>query len=748
MFLGKTIFLVAFTCLPVVATCQVNASATEERQSEQRLSFQTTQPWTSRTNLNADLSMVYGIGPLAKSKIETWVQHGYTPSVMTGVAWGSYQDYLDGRFDGNNHMDQAQKDANGKEVLHGGNKEIPYISPGETYGTYLSQGIQRGLDAGAASIYLEEPEFWARSGWEENFKREWKSYYGEEWQAPNSSPDAQYRASKLKYYLYRRALGQVFDFVKQYGEEHHRTIPCYVATHSLINYASWAIISPESSLLNVGADGYIAQVWTGTSRTENYYAGVRKERTFETAFLEYGSMQNLVRVSGRRMWYLNDPIEDDPSHDWDDYRTNWENTLTASLLQPDISNYEIMPWPERVFNSKHPVREAAVSAKTIQQLGQAPVAISAGSEGDIQKVGIPTAYESELQDVITALGDMKQSHVLWESAGTQGVGVFVSDTMMFERAAPSPSDAALGSFYGLALPLLKYGIPVEPVQIESSNVSGSLDHYKLLILTYEGQKPPNPVFHDVLTAWVQKGGVLVVIDKDDDPYNAVREWWNTSPNSFNTPREHLFFKLGIPENAIGLHHVGRGFILSERESPAALTYSKNGANKVRSYVREAAGTGHIIWKETNALVLRRGPYVVAAGLDESLPGVKPSVLSGRFINLFDPALPVLHRVTVTPNSRFFLVDMDSLPNSEAATVVAASCRIKNQQSSPHQFKFSADGIADTEAFVRIATMLDVSKVMLNGIPLSTQSYQQGDGTLLIQFPNSTDPVQIEVEFHS
>lgn len=751
MYLRKIILLFAFPWLPVVATGQVNVLATSQRQAEQRLIFQTGQPWTPRTNLNADSAMVYGINPLVKTKIATWVQHGYTPSVMTGVAWGSYQDYLDGRFDGSNHMDQAQKDANGNEVLHGGSKDIPYISPGASYGTYLSRGIQRGLDAGATSIYLEEPEFWARSGWEENFKREWKSYYNEDWRAPNSSPDAQYRASKLKYYLYRRALSQVFDFVKQYGEEHHRTIPCYVATHSLINYADWGIVSPESSLLDVGADGYIAQVWTGTARTPNYYEGVRKERTFETAFLEYGAMQDLVRASGRRMWYLNDPIEDNPNHDWDDYRTNWENTLTASLLQPDVWRYEIMPWPERVFNSKHPVTEVAAPIKTTQQLDKTPIGTGLGGfgpEANIEKVGIPKAYESELQDVITALGDMKQSHVVWEAAGTQGVGIFVSDTMMFERADPSPSDAALGSFYGLALPLLKYGIPVEPVQIESSTVAGYLNNYKLLILTYEGQKPPTPVFHDALTAWVRKGGTLVVIDKDNDPYNAVREWWNTAPNSFKTPREDLFVKLGIPEDAVGLHHVGRGIILSERESPAALTYDKQGANKVRSYMRQAARAGHITWKVTNALVLRRGPYVIAAGLDESLPGSKPYVMQGRFINLFDPDLPILHRVTLAPDSRFFLVDLNSLPKSEATTIVAASCRIKNQQDSLHRFRFSADGIADTEAFVRIATKRDVSKVLLNGVPISAQSYRQGDGTLLIQFSNSTDPVQIEVDFRS
>ncbi len=57
--------------------------------------------------------------------------------------------------------------------------------------------------------------------------------------------------------------------------------------------------APESSLLDVGADGYIAQVWTGTAREPNVYAGVTRERTFETAFLEYGALQNIARSSGK-----------------------------------------------------------------------------------------------------------------------------------------------------------------------------------------------------------------------------------------------------------------------------------------------------------------------------------------------------------------------------------------------------------------------------------------------------------------
>ena len=66
-----------------------------------------------------------------------------------------------------------------------------------------------------------------------------------------------------------------------YAASKHLVVPCYVATHSLINYAQWKIVSPESSLLDVGADGYIAQVWTGTARTPNVYNGVTKQRTFD-----------------------------------------------------------------------------------------------------------------------------------------------------------------------------------------------------------------------------------------------------------------------------------------------------------------------------------------------------------------------------------------------------------------------------------------------------------------------------------
>jgi hypothetical protein len=735
-----------FLSLLLLATAARLLPSGAERATEERLSFQTSGPWSPRTNLNADVAMVYGIGPRMPANIETWRQHGYTIHVMTGVAWGQYQDYLNGQFDGQNHWDQAQTQADGKPILHGGSATIPYISPGENYGKYLTVGVKRALDAGAQAIHLEEPEFWARGGWEENFKREWKAYYKEDWQAPNSSPDAQYRASKLKYFLYRRALAQIFDFAKEYGKANNRTVRCYVPTHSLINYAHWRIVSPESSLIDVGADGYIAQVWTGTARTANLYEGRRKERTFETAFLEYGAMQNLVRASGRRVWYLNDPIEDDPNHDWEDYRTNWESTLTASLLQSEVWHYEIMPWPDRVFNSRHPLKSIPVE-RSVKDQEQAPVGTGLGGFGrgaaNVERVTIPKPYETELQTVIAALGDMKQSTVRWENAGTSNTGVLISDTMMFQRADPKPSDANLGSFYGLAMPLVKRGVPVEAVQIESAMAPGFLSRYKLLLLTYEGQKPPKPEFHTALTKWVRDGGALVVVDDDSDPYNAVREWWNTAPNSYKTPRQHLFEALGIPPDATGAHKVGKGVVVREALSPAALTYKEDGAETVRKTVRQAAAAVKLPWKETDSLVMRRGPYLVAAGLDESLPDAKPYVLRGRYLNLFDPELAVLNNVTIAPRSRMLLLDLNSLKSSDFK-VMAAAFRVRDEKIDGKTLQFRADGIGDTNAIVEIAAHTAPVEVLVGGQPLDPSKYDFSGGMLRARFPNSVEPVAVEV----
>jgi len=692
---------------------------TDPKQALERTSFQTSAPWKPTLHLGSDVAMCYGIGPDMETRVAGWKAQGYRVHVMTGVSWGEYQDYLYGRFDGVNHVDEAQTERNGKKISHGG--DVYYMSPGENYGKFLCVGVKRALDAGAEGIHLEEPEFWVRGGWSQGYRREWKAFYHEDWVPPDSSPDAQYRASQLKYYLYRRALTQIFDFVKDYNKQHRTQAKCYVPTHSLINYAHWAIVSPESSLLKVGADGFIAQVWTGTARTPNVYEGRQKERTFETAFLEYGAMMNVVRASGAVVWFLNDPIEDNPNYSWRNYRANWESTLTASLLWPQVWRFEVMPWPERIFHGTYPTRDRAERVA-----GEAVV-----------KEPLPSAYGTELMTVINALNDMKQPQTEWE-CGTRGVGVVVADTMMFQRGGPSPSDPHLGSFYGLAMPLFKRGLPVEPVQMENAGLPGALKPFKVLLMTYEGMKPPSAEDSLALAKWVKAGGILVFVDDDQDPFNQVRAWWNTAPNQYNAPREALFAQLGLAAGAgPGTHQVGKGTLFYDIASPAALTYQAEGADHIRALVQSACQAAKLPYRETNFLSLRRGPYLVAAGLDESLPDTSHE-LTGHFVDLFDARLPILTSVLLTPGHRSLLLDLDRV-RAKNPVILAAACKTQGARRLPGGgFRFHSAGPDSTEAAIRLRLGGSPQSVTLDSQPLppGAQTWDPSTHTLLLRFPNS------------
>ncbi|MGO8701148.1 MAG: hypothetical protein ACLQVY_25940 [Limisphaerales bacterium] len=694
----------------------------DPQQALERTCFQTGRPWSEETDLRSDVAIVYGIDPGLPQRIATWREHGYRIHVMTGVSWGNYQDYLYGRFDGINHEDEAQMNRSGEKRSHGG--DVYYMCPGTNYGKFLCVGVQRALDAGTEAIHLEEPEFWVSSGYSEGFKREWQSYYGEPWQPPHSSVDAQWRASKLKYFLYRRALQQVFDYVQDYNQRTGRHVRCYVPTHSLLNYSQWNIVSPESSLARLrGCDGYIAQVWTGTARTPNLYQGRSRERTFETAFLEYGAMQNLVRATGRSVWYLNDPIEDNPDHDWTDYQRNWESTLTASLLQPEVWQFEVAPWPERIFNGRYPR--------------------SAPRE---ERKPIPPAYATELQTVMNALNDMKQQRVEWD-CGTTGIGLLVSDSLMFQRGEPRPGDPALSQVCGLALPLLKRGIPVAPVQLENAVLPRSLDDFHVLALTYQGMKPLSPEVHGKLADWVKGGGVLVMCDDDSDPFNSVREWWNSGGLHYATPREHLFEQLNYDRAAApGEWRFGKGGVIWLRQNPLTLARSADGDKAVIAAIKEAAGWAKLEWREANYLILRRGPYLIAAGLDESI-STAPKELRGHFVNLFDSELREQTVLSIHPGERFFLRDLDA-STASGPQVLASACKALQTGATPDSLSLAVEGVARTPAMILLRAPLPPLSVSLDGQPLNTFNYSAADKLLHITFTNTAAARPLLLRFGS
>ena len=667
--------------------------------------FQVIHPYDRRIDLKSDVAIVYGLNPSLNKRVLGWRENGYTVHLMVGIAWGEYQDYLYGRFDGEKHLDDVQMDGKRNRISHGGN--VYYMVPSKPFIEYLKLLLKQALDSGVQAIHMEEPEFWVRSGYSKGFKREWKEFYGTEWVNPASSEDASYKASKLKQFLYFRAIRELAFYVKSYSEAKGKTVRFYIPTHSLINYTHWRIVSPESLLLEIPQlDGLIAQGWTGTSRTANLFKGIVKERTFEAAFMEYGYFANLLRGTGKKVWFLHDPIEDNPNYPWSDYKSNYEKTVVASLLYPEVSNYEVMPWPWRVFQRRYPLRK----------------------KEDNKSKKIPSEYATEVLTVISTLNDMEQEEVEWDFSLSK-VGMLVSDTMMFQKPD-------ISSFYGIVLPLLKTGVFVQPVPME--NLS---EDCKILFLSYEFMKPPSEKSHKILARWILEGGTLIYVDDMQDPYNSVCEWWKEK--GYEAPIFHLFNLLGVKEVGEGDYRLGKGRFIFRKQSPRKLARNKEGAGFVLDLLKEVKE-----YKEQNYLMLRRGAYLIAAVMDESILE-DPLLLKGSYIDIFNPNLPLVKKKLVNPGEVALLYDLGKLNRIKPKVLLSAS-RISDENVQGNIFTFLSGGPQGVRAKTRVFLPSKPKEIKVETLNEKVQNFRQlwddDSNTLLLTYQNLPEGLRVEVRF--
>jgi hypothetical protein len=195
----------------------------------EKTAFQTGSSWRPEIDVRSDIAIVYGAGDRKgmtfEQRVKSWRDHGYQTHFMTGIAWGEYQDYFLGKWDGKNHQEIGQVERDGKVIWHGGG--VPYIVPVQSFLDYMKTAvIKKVIDAGISSIYLEEPEFWARAGYSEVFKKEWKSFYGFDWRPQHESAENTYLSHKLKYQLYYNAIKEVSAYAKSYGKEKGWRLRC------------------------------------------------------------------------------------------------------------------------------------------------------------------------------------------------------------------------------------------------------------------------------------------------------------------------------------------------------------------------------------------------------------------------------------------------------------------------------------------------------------------------------------------
>ena len=520
---------------------------------------------------------------------------------------------------------------------------------------------RQAIENGTSMAVPEEPEFFIRSGYSESFKKEWQDYYHEPWQDQATSVEARWKSSRLKGYLEYRMVKSILEDAQKQKPEVVRA----VAAHSPVSYYQWGIIYPHYEVMKLPAlQEMIGQVWTGTARSACKYEGVVAERTFENGYLEYSALNNLVRGTGKRLWFLMDPLEDNPDRSMEDYQINYLKTLVASLMFREVDEFEVMPWPERIFGR------------------------------------VPDGFATTTMSIVTMLGEIHKQKGFELDTGTQGIATFVADSMAWQRGDPHASD--YDCFYGLTLPLIMRGIPVQVAQLERTRDPKYLDPYKVLLVSYDIMKPMDEAYNLALVEWVKKGGALVLFG-GDDAYNALPEWWQKAgfpayrgiPLRDKSPQAHLMAKLGV--GGEGAHEVGKGTVIVASKPPSYFASSKESAAELRAIVSRACKAAGIKYREQHYMKVRRGRYVAVRAFDE------PVTVKGKFVDVLDPELPLLSNPTVKAQELAVMADVEKLMADTKPRILLSSSRIKASSETASETKALLSGPLKTKGIVRFST---------------------------------------------
>jgi hypothetical protein len=394
-----------------------------------------------------------------------------------------------------------------------------------------------------------------------------------------------------------------------------------------------------------------------------------------------------------------------------------------------VADYEVMPWPERIYTSPYQLANST------------------------EKVLIPRYYSTQMQVMVNALNDMPLSDN--RVNGSHGIGVAMSNSLMFQRYPTHNGfeDPQFSHFYGQTLPLLKRGVPVETVHLENLTYAASLKNIKVLILSYSNMKPASAEIHQQLADWINKGGVLIYCGKDEDPYQTVMEWWNTGSNQYQSPSQHLFELMKInPAQASKGAKYGKGTVYVIRYEPKEFVMKAKGDDVFISTLKQAyekdAKAGSLTFK--NHLALQRGPYEIVSVMDENQQ-TNPYVLKGLFIDLFNPELPILTTKTVQAGEQGFLYNLGKVKDKSKAQVLASASRIYDETVKAKAYNFTAKSPAKTTNSMRVLLPAKPKQIKVQNhqgenIGDFKQSWDAASKTVYLSFENSPDGVKVGLEW--
>ena len=701
------------------AGLQLGAAESSNSFAAAKTIFQTDRPYDPRMGVAADAAIVHrhGVGedlPALAAALSTWQKKGYPTGRMFFADSDGANEYWSGKWDGVDHSGDIEQSAGGKRVVCAGVR--PYMVPTPGWIGYLEAQTEKSLQAGATAILPEEPLGHVYAGYSEGFRQSWEQYYGFPWQAQQTSDLARFLTAQLKSKLFLDLETRLMETTRKHAAQTGVPVSFVIPIHSIYGNIAGQMVAPlGSSTAVAGVDGYIGQIWTGPVNWALRQYDSADKSFFGSAYALYDYFTQLTVGTDKKLWLLVDPVEDDPNHTWSEFSEWYRHCVSAMLLMPEVDSYEVMPWPDRIFLPGF--------------------AMGGGTPA-------PEDFRATLLAITQALQEMPlggQWSLMDSVQPSTGIAVAIADSAMWQSA----TDDRLQGIYGLLMPLIEQGVPVSACVLERAGDESYMNRHKVIILSYENFKPVAPEMNVALAEWVKRGGVLVLLGESDDALDRSDYfWWNKAGAS--SPMHHLLDQLGGAHDRRIEWNCGKGHVLRNKIPSREFASPKAAAEVylplIDQAVKYAEPAGKL--RTPGYFMMKRGPFVIAHARHKSISA------EGKFIDIFDPRLPVVDGIRLSPGASGLFRDVSRmLAANGSPCVLHATHRLMCQNFDGGKLRFSIKGPAETPAVVRVfpggREMEGMTAVASDGKNVEVVSVVEGS-TVRLWFKNDPGGVDVEI----
>lgn len=722
--------------------------------------LQTNTPYDPRIAIAVDGIIVHRHGDSDESirqALGTWRAQGFTVGRMFFSDSDATNVYWTGKWDGTPHPDEVERNEKGEVVQCAGVR--PYMLPTEGWIRYLERMTMQSMEADAAAVLPEEPLAHVNTGYEEAFRELWQQRYGRPWEGEHASDEAHFLTAQLKNELYIHLEQRLARLTHGAAQHLGLDVAFVLPVHGPYSNIASHLVAPLGTSAAIDAnDGYIGQVWTGPVNWALHNYDSTEKSFFTSAYALYDYFTQLAIGTDRKLWLLIDPVEDDPNHKWSEFEQWYRHCVVAAMLFPSVDSYEVMPWPDRIFlpgystggGTPAPESYRIVILSVVQAMQDMPAGgqwcrAAGGATTTTNPSAEPSAAlaaSPATSATTTATTTSATTTTSAPSTGpTEGIGVVLGDTMMWERQ----SFPSLQGIYGLLLPLIHRGVPVSACVAERTGDAKYLARFHTLVVSYESWKPIDAGIDDALLDWVRRGGVLIVLGAPDD-LGGADFWWRRA--GFASPLHHLLAGAGVAVDSNGEKPLGKGLVIRRATSPQEFGQAEVAAGVyvplLEKALQHAQRGEHLA--QPGYFCMRRGPFVIAHAVRS------PITLAGRYVDLFDAGLAVRDGIHLEPGQSGLYRDAAAAPPGKATPrVLHATHRLMRQEAGATSLRAVVRGPAGTPAVLRIDPARRTVKAAVartnEGQSIALDMHSDGD-TIRAQFPNAPQGVELEIAWQS